>query len=339
MMEIALLLTAASTGVDYGWQRTEDGALEYIIQVEPALLEALAAGEPIISEIHPDARGVRRFRILVGNAQLPREGLPIAPTAVAPLPGPMPTFPADAGAFETAPRETRVPAANRLNDSLQWSLPPDDARSAAAPVVQPPLMQPPLVQPPVAQPPFVAPPVAGSMPPGGPSAAVKDEGSFPALISPAEPSPPRIRPIVDADRNSPAPVVEQRYGDEQRYGNEQRSPAPPRAFYPELSRDPLVKPASGSSAPTNLANDQLTGTVDTATTKASDTKPPSSATQSEAAPSGDAPRPWLPLALTALLLFASLGANAWLGLIARGFYLRYRALTDDLRSGAAPEAA
>ena len=35
MHGLALLLAAASVGVDYGWQPGPDGALEYIIQLDP----------------------------------------------------------------------------------------------------------------------------------------------------------------------------------------------------------------------------------------------------------------------------------------------------------------
>ncbi|MEC9004439.1 MAG: hypothetical protein VX644_13770, partial [Planctomycetota bacterium] len=74
MQGLAIVLAAASLGVDYGWQTTDDGALEYIIQIEPELLIALQKGESIVSEIHPDAIGVRRFRIQIGSQPLPRVG-------------------------------------------------------------------------------------------------------------------------------------------------------------------------------------------------------------------------------------------------------------------------
>ena len=68
------LLAVSALGVEYGWQPTEEGELEYIIQIEPELLKSLADGAQIISEIHPDVRNVRRFRIQVGKGPLPREG-------------------------------------------------------------------------------------------------------------------------------------------------------------------------------------------------------------------------------------------------------------------------
>ncbi len=76
MFAMAIVLAATTTGVDYGWQTNDNGELEYIIQLEPALLEALLAGETIRSEIPPMVEGVRSFRIQVGRDPLPREEIP-----------------------------------------------------------------------------------------------------------------------------------------------------------------------------------------------------------------------------------------------------------------------
>ena len=85
MIANALVIIAAVYGVDVGWQPTGDGQLEYIIQIEPQLLEAMREGQAITSEIPPEVRGVRRYRIVVGNDELPRIGL--APDAAqVPLP-------------------------------------------------------------------------------------------------------------------------------------------------------------------------------------------------------------------------------------------------------------
>ena len=73
-MEVAMILMSALVwDVDFGWQLQDDGGLEYIIQIEPGMLDVLRDGEVIVSEIHPDATGVRQFRIQVGSQQLPRD--------------------------------------------------------------------------------------------------------------------------------------------------------------------------------------------------------------------------------------------------------------------------
>ena len=45
-----------------------------------------------------------------------------------------------------------------------------------------------------------------------------------------------------------------------------------------------------------------------------------------------AEKPWLPLTFTAMLLFASVGLNFYLGWIANGIYVRYRALLMEVRN-------
>jgi len=42
-------------------------------------------------------------------------------------------------------------------------------------------------------------------------------------------------------------------------------------------------------------------------------------------------KPWFPLTVTMLLLFGSLGGNAYLGWLAKDFYNRYKTLAEELR--------
>lgn len=79
MNGILVLLATSAIGVDFGWKPIEDGSLEYIIQVEPELLEIIKSGEPIINEIPNNVRGARRLRIIVGREKLPREGQSLLP--------------------------------------------------------------------------------------------------------------------------------------------------------------------------------------------------------------------------------------------------------------------
>ena len=39
---LLIMLASSAPGVDYGWQPMNDGRLEYIIQIEPELLQLLA---------------------------------------------------------------------------------------------------------------------------------------------------------------------------------------------------------------------------------------------------------------------------------------------------------
>ena len=67
LIGFTLLLT------DYGWQKTPNGDIEYIIQIEPELLDALKRGEEIASVVPPRLGKVTRFRIRVGTVPVPRD--------------------------------------------------------------------------------------------------------------------------------------------------------------------------------------------------------------------------------------------------------------------------
>jgi hypothetical protein len=66
MNGVALLLALSSLGVDYGVQQSEDGKLEYVIQIEPEYLRLLADGQQIHSDVPPDAGQVERVLVRVG---------------------------------------------------------------------------------------------------------------------------------------------------------------------------------------------------------------------------------------------------------------------------------
>ena len=103
MYGAAFCLLTATLGFDVGWQPLEDGGMEYIIQIEPHVLEMLKSGEQLVSDIPPNLRGVRSYRIVVGTEKLPREGempepeappsrevrLPAATQFMPPLPSPV----------------------------------------------------------------------------------------------------------------------------------------------------------------------------------------------------------------------------------------------------------
>jgi hypothetical protein len=92
---LVLCMAVAMGGVQVGWEPTDDGGVEYIIQFPPEALEALrVAGEfssDISNEIPPSVRGqLRTYRIVLGNQKLKRE-LPknlIAAPAALPNRGP-----------------------------------------------------------------------------------------------------------------------------------------------------------------------------------------------------------------------------------------------------------
>jgi hypothetical protein len=70
-------IAAVLLGVQAGWQPLPQGGVEYLIQIEPQLLETLKSGQPIQSDVPSYVKDVRTFRVTVGTATLPRQ-LPAA---------------------------------------------------------------------------------------------------------------------------------------------------------------------------------------------------------------------------------------------------------------------
>lgn len=76
MTGIIVCLSTALMGVDFGWQPVAGGGIEYIIQIEPNMLERLKDGQDVFSDLPPRARNIRGYRITVGTARLPHHGQP-----------------------------------------------------------------------------------------------------------------------------------------------------------------------------------------------------------------------------------------------------------------------
>jgi len=68
-----LSISAAARAVTFGWQELSDGGIEYLVQVEPDLLDSFHK-EGFASDIPSGLRDIRRIRIVVGLGQLPHQG-------------------------------------------------------------------------------------------------------------------------------------------------------------------------------------------------------------------------------------------------------------------------
>jgi len=79
MTALAICIAVATLGIDVGWKPLPEGGVEYIIQLDPLALEALRDGQPLQSDIHPDAGEVRSYRIIIGSEKLTREEQPVRP--------------------------------------------------------------------------------------------------------------------------------------------------------------------------------------------------------------------------------------------------------------------
>jgi hypothetical protein len=67
MNGFALLVALSSLGVDYNVQKSEDGKLEYVIQIEPEFLRSLSEGQQIHSDVPPEAGAIERVLVRVGT--------------------------------------------------------------------------------------------------------------------------------------------------------------------------------------------------------------------------------------------------------------------------------
>ena len=67
MNPLLVYIAAATLGIQVGWQPLPEGGMEYIIQLDPAALDALRDGQPLQSDIPADAGEIRAYRIIMGT--------------------------------------------------------------------------------------------------------------------------------------------------------------------------------------------------------------------------------------------------------------------------------
>jgi hypothetical protein len=83
---VCLSFAVTAQAVHMGWQMLPDGGIEYLVQVEPDLLDSfIRDGGCASSDLPPTLRDIRSIRILVGNEKLPNQdnlaGPPQSPPA------------------------------------------------------------------------------------------------------------------------------------------------------------------------------------------------------------------------------------------------------------------
>ncbi len=114
MNGLLLLVAAATTGVDVGWQPLAGGGYEYIIQIEPEALAAMQQGRDVVSDLPPELRNIRRYRITIGTGPVPRIGTPPEVSDPSVLEGDPqllprgPTLPTPPNANDTMVRDNRL---------------------------------------------------------------------------------------------------------------------------------------------------------------------------------------------------------------------------------------
>jgi len=74
MCMMPILIVASVLGVKWGWEPVAGGGVEYIIRIEPHAVEALRSGRDIFSDLPPQIQRVRSYRVTVSNVPVPHEG-------------------------------------------------------------------------------------------------------------------------------------------------------------------------------------------------------------------------------------------------------------------------
>jgi hypothetical protein len=137
-----LFVPIVAQAVQFGWQQLPDGGIEYVIQVEPELLDSFRQ-DGFSSDIPASLqRDLRRIRIVVGNGKLPNEGDVMGPKTSVPSSTPTPAARIDSSATSNsqsvAPQQPTTAAPPLLSSeptpsTISLPPPPTSASSTQQP--------------------------------------------------------------------------------------------------------------------------------------------------------------------------------------------------------------
>ena len=323
---------SGSDMVQHGWRPGENGGTDYLIQISPERLESLAKGSTIIGVIDPQVTDIRKLYVFSGVQQLPQQ---LVSLSGPPQP---PKFLGTGGGLRTASAETP----NRSNsptgvgasqfDGTQISGGPSTGagRAGGFPAGQ------------------VGKATEGS-PPLTSRQTQQDSWRTSGQSSAAWPNAATGAPSGAGsrygaeDRMLPVPQLPgaQQTGYGRGTSQTPQGYAPPAgAGYgqPNAAYGP-ASPTYGAAVPTHTPNLELLlaqakaqGAAEAKTAAALQTPPSTPASTPVVTPTAEpqeAEDPWLPLILTTLMLFASLGTNLFLGWLAWSFFWRFRDAAGD----------
>ena len=100
---LLLAVAVAALGSDFGYQPLPGGGLEYIIQIEPHLVDRLREGIDVTSDVPANVKNIRSCRFTVGSGELPRIDEP--PVTAGPEDDLPPLAPPDPPHLPEAPRD------------------------------------------------------------------------------------------------------------------------------------------------------------------------------------------------------------------------------------------
>lgn len=308
----ALVLALATLGVDFGWQLDSKGQLEYIIQISPSQYESLRNDPTGVSSQLPEEvmRSIKnfrtlKFRIVVGDNQLPRDPIPsdgLAPEA-------------------------------RSSEIGSLSLPPPP--SSDNPRFNPDLRRPGDFRPPARL-------TAGFETAGSDSAVTPLEG-FGAPQNNVLPGPGADNnsrdlgdPVREVDTMLALPPIPRAYDTRSEFGS--LAATMPRAVIRQQNLDSGLRPnvnAPDASDTFNSSNRRFENSP-VVYDEPYPSNPPRRDLGRTIDPFGDrfgaSDKPWSTLALTVCALCLSIGGNIYLAWIAWGYYLRYRESFEQWRS-------
>ncbi len=357
-------LVSALLGIDAGWRPLPEGGWIYLIQIEPHVVQRLKSGEieALHSNVPPEVKDVRAYRVTVGTVDLPRrvssatEGdsarVPVttvwkpsvdphaAPARDADRVASTEAVPLPAGGVEYRIR-LRTDALDELKDRavvVQGDIPAElkDVRAYRITVGE-------AEAPPSEHPPGDL-PLAEASPSGSPSPI---EGALPTESTPPAESIPPSEPQVEPPATDPFPM---RFGPpphadalaQSRFNAGAVDHAPQ---WEAPATSSLDKPGPAGPSPAALEDGPDTGKNEepiearqlayiepVAATPRGESSSPSDQLRMSAEPppktagQSDPDKPWLPLTIALLTLFGSLAGNVYLGWITWDTRGRFRAL-------------
>jgi hypothetical protein len=309
-MHPAPLLVALALGVDVGWKPLPEGGLEYIIQIEPELLNSLRSGQTISSDVPLVLRDIRRYRIQVGDGRLPQEG-----TLDTPMPG---AEPEPAKQPQAAVKRPQVPA-NTADTEAPRFVSTAPAAGKAADLVKKPAAEAPAATPAPASTEETPDPFAKDANAKDAPAAEEANDKAPAsedeIEGPLFAADAAMPPVeaADADKNSMADEQPRLDRDQDRAANEM-------AENDGRAAQPTVVQKVASQRPTE--DPPLRGGDEAGSG--------GSGSESESAAPREPDKPWVWLTLALMGLAGSATVNVYQGLLHLSMRSKYRGVVRKL---------
>lgn len=350
---------STSDMVQHGWRPGENGGTDYLIQISPERLESLAKGSTIIGQIDSRVTDIRKLYVFSGVQQLPQQ---LATPSGQAQPQP-PKYLGAGGGLRTASGETtqpnespsRVGAPQFNNAQFNGSQSPATGRANDFPGIGSSGYAGSTGGPAKAGPSnFAANTGAAGASQFDGRQPTQDDWRTSGQAGAAWPSAtaggvggqygndnrmlpvPQLPTAQQPGQNAYGPLqTQQAYAPSTQPGYTGYGPPNPAYGPPSPAYAPAASPTSDKQLELLIAQAKAQGALEAKAAAAeakaaSAAQTPTVATSSESSDKNkEADEPWLPLILTTLMLFASLGTNVFLGWLAWSFFWRFRDAAGD----------